>query len=156
MKLIFALCACAAASPVMAATAAFEDLAALDARISETQDEGLIAQPIDRRVKLAPCPLPAEIDAPVAGSITVRCLALGWRIRVPFLATAKPADATTVLVRRGETVELVFRGEGFAVSSTAIAQDDGGKGQAIRVKMPTSTQGVTAIVVDVGVASLSR
>jgi flagellar basal body P-ring formation protein FlgA len=156
MKSIFALCAFAAASPLLAAAPAFEDLAALDARISETQDEGLIAQPIDRRIKLAPCPSPAEIDAPVVGSIAVRCPALGWRIRVPFLATVKPAEATTVLVRRGEAIELVYRGEGFAVSSIGVAQEDGGKGKAIRVKIPSSVQAVTAIVADVGLASLSR
>ncbi len=156
MKTVFAFCALATASPLMATAPTFEDLAALDARISETQDEGLIAQPIDRRIKLAPCPSPAEIDAPNAGSIAIRCPALGWRIRVPFLAATKPAEVTTVLVRRGDTIELMYRGEGFAVSSMGLAQDDGGKGKSIRVKIPTSSQTVTAIVTEAGQASLSR
>jgi flagellar basal body P-ring formation protein FlgA len=156
MKLLFAFVASSASAPILAAAPVFEDLTALDARISETHDEGLIAQPIDRRIRLAPCPVPAEIDAPMAGSIAVRCPALGWRIRVPFLASAKPAEATTVLVRRGETIELVYRGEGFAVTSIGVAQDDGGKGKPIRVKIPTSAQSATAFVENVGLASISH
>src|SRR5690606_13006388 len=40
---------------------------------------------LDRRLRLAACPQPATIEEPAMGAVTVRCVAHGWRIRVPLV-----------------------------------------------------------------------
>ncbi len=126
----------------------FEDLGMLDARVAETLDAAIGAAggaiaPIDRRLRLAACPAPATIAAPVAGAITIRCQALGWRIRVavggPTRATESsggpPRAAAEPIVRRGETVDLVISARGFSVSGSGVAEQSGAAGDRIRVRL---------------------
>lgn len=129
-----------AATPLAAQS--FEDVRALDAQVAAVAGDAL---PIDPRLKLARCPEAVVIDPPVLGAIAVRCPALGWRIRVTRRVTEAPA-AKAITIRRGDPVDLVSHGEGFEVSTRAIAMEDAAIGQPVRVKS------LTTAVISVGIA----
>lgn len=130
----------------------FEDLATLDRRIAAVS-EGT-AKPLDPRLRLLRCPDPATIEPAGDGTLTVRCAAIGWRIRVPVArSTAAPGD---ILVHRGDQVELSLEADGFAVSASAIAVEDGRRGGIVRVKTSTNAPAVSARVTGPGTLSLSR
>lgn len=145
----------------------FEDLNALDAQVSAVlQGSGATAQPIDRRLKLARCPEPIAIDNGATDSVALRCNAIGWRIRVPLVKTAVSeekiaspinnlqADSGEILVRRGETVELVIRDQDFEIMSSGVAQEDGRMGKQIRVKSSTGTSVLGGTVVARGIVHI--
>lgn len=128
----------------------FEDLDALDARISVALAPA-IAQPVDRRLKLARCPEGAVVEPATVGAFAVRCTSVGWRIRVPLLATSGfAAAATAPIVHRGENVEIVIGGENYQVVATGTALEDGLQGKPIRVKFLTATAAMTATVTGPG------
>ena len=121
----------------------FEDLGVLETRIAASLGAGIgepggPARPIDRRLRLAPCPQPAEIDAPAMGAVAVRCAAHGWRIRVPLAAGSArggtSAERAEPVVRRGDQIELVAMTSSFTVSTLGIAEQDGAPGDRIRVR----------------------
>jgi flagella basal body P-ring formation protein FlgA len=140
----------AAAVPACAAAQSFENLDNLDAQVAASLGAG-IGQPggartaIDRRLRLAPCPDPAVVGAPVLGAVSVSCAARGWRIRVPLVASEaslQPAAATArqperiePLIRRGDQVTVVARTASFTVSALGTADQDGAPGDRIRVRM---------------------
>lgn len=149
-SLVMTIATTASASP------AYQDLDALDARIAALVGPAA-AVPIDRRIKLAPCPEEPEISAPVGGALTVRCPALGWRLRVSLTgANGAAGMAAPVLVHRGDMVELMAHGDGYSVSSIGVALEEGPAGGAIRVKIPTSSSPLPALVARAGVASISN
>ena len=92
------------------------------------------------------CPDEPIIAPPVNGSIVVRCEAKGWRLRVPVKPQTPSSSAAQILVRKGELVECVDVGAGFAVSTSMVAMEDGSLGQSIRVKSPTSSAAVIATI----------
>lgn len=140
------LLAMAVAGPAAAqrGATAFENLDMLDNRVAaalgaNVGEPGGPVTPIDRRLRLSACPQPATIDEPALGAVTVRCDALGWRIRVPLVgggasamrtATARPQP----VIRRGDQVEVVARTASFTVSTVGIADQDGAPGDRIRVR----------------------
>jgi flagellar basal body P-ring formation protein FlgA len=133
-----------------AASGAFEDLELLDDRILSVAP---YAEATDKRLKLAECPDDPVIAPAIGGTVVVRCPALGWRLRVPVKAPAAAPEAGDIIVRKGELVECVSGGPGFAVSVMMIALDDAGAGQAVRVKSLTSPIAVTATAKARGVVS---
>lgn len=147
----------AACLPAPALAQAVQDIAALENRLLTALDAGIgepggPAAPIDRRLKLAPCPAPVAIDPPALGAVAMRCPAAGWRIRVPLMRAATAATTKVApLVRRGDPVELVAQSEAFSVSAQAIAQEDGGAGDRIRVKTDPKAPVIFAEVIDMGV-----
>ena len=170
----FALILLLAGSPAYAATDAggFEDLAKLEGRVVGALDAdiGTPGGPVthlDRRLKLQPCPQPVTIDPPALGAVALRCEAIGWRIRVPLMkapgqqvvantaaigpALYQPAQPTTPpLIKRGDPIELVAGSNGFSVSTTAVAQEDGRLGGRIRVKASDRNQIMIGMVEDSG------
>jgi len=139
-----------------AGAAPYQDLGALDARIADMLPANVSAVPIDRRIKLAPCPEDPRISAPASGAVSVRCIALGWRIRVAVTGASGIADAPApMLVHRGDAIELVARGSGYSVTSLGTALEEGPAGASIRVKIPTSSSPVAAVIERAGVASIS-
>ena len=128
---------------LLAATtsAAFEDLELLDDRIWAVSPR---ADATDKRLKLAECPDDPIIAPAVGGTVVVRCPALGWRLRVPVKAPARPDESAEMVVRRGDMVECVSGGPGFAVSTMMVALADAAAGQPVRVKSPTSPIAITA------------
>ncbi|WCT73636.1 flagella basal body P-ring formation protein FlgA [Sphingomonas naphthae] len=151
------------AAPAVAANP-FEDLDRLERRLVAALDAdigqpGGPAAPIDRRMKLAACPKPAEIDPPAMGAVAIRCVATGWRIRVPIqrlagsvqTASYQPQQQAMPVIRRGDPVELQAALPGMTVSSGAIAQEDGGIGARIRVKTDPKNPPIFAEIVDAGI-----
>jgi flagella basal body P-ring formation protein FlgA len=134
----------------------FEDIGALEIQVQAALGAGLgepggPAQPIDRRLKLKPCPEPATIDPPALGAVAVRCQSLGWRIRVPltrgagqtFAAAAARAEP---VIRKGDQVELTASAGSFSVSTIATAEQDGAAGDRIRVRSEAKKGVVIGIV----------
>lgn len=135
---------------VAATPAAFEDLEMLDDRILAVSPH---AGAIDKRLQLAECPDDPIIAPAVGGTVIVRCPAIGWRLRVPIKVPAPSADVGDIVIRKGEMVECVSGGPGFAVSTMMVAMDDAPAGGPVRVKSPTSPIIVTAIAKARGLVS---
>jgi flagella basal body P-ring formation protein FlgA len=140
LPLALALCA---ATPAFGQ--AFENLEMLESRVSAALGAGVgepggPARPIDRRLRLMPCPTPADIDQPAMGAVAIRCEARGWRIRVPLMAGALAAAPGVAqvraepIVRRGDQVQVVALASNFSVSTLGIAEQDGAPGDRIRVR----------------------
>lgn len=159
-----ALLAAVTATP--AAAQDFENLDALETRIvaalgADIGTPGGPLRPLDRRLKLAACPAPATVEPGPLGAAVVRCEPLGWRIRVPVaktvIASATMAKAEPV-IRKGDQVEFIARSGSFTVSTVAIAEQDGGLSDRIRVRT-TGSDGkknapVTAEVIAAGQVGL--
>ena len=158
-----ALLATAIAAP--AAAQNFENLDLLDQRIAAMLgapmgETGGAATALDRRLRLAPCPMPAQIGAPIGGAVTVSCPPIGWRIRVPLAggggyraAAPEPARAEPI-IRRGDQVELVAIGHAFSVSTLAVAEQDGAPGDRIRVRIERRSAPTFGEVLDDGRVAL--
>lgn len=147
------------AAPAAAATPAFQNIDALEARLINALGAGIgepggPATPIDRRLKLAACPVTVQIDPPAMGAIALRCAPLNWRIRVPITrlsgAQAVMGARGEPVVRRGDPVDLVAETNGFSVSVSATAQEDGAPGSRIRVKADRQNSVIFAEVIDAG------
>jgi flagella basal body P-ring formation protein FlgA len=116
--------------------------------------------PIDRRMRLAACPIGIQIDPPSAGAVTVRCTTAGWRLRVPLMrATGSTASSGTDAgraatanadVRKGDPVQLVAQGQSYSISVDATAMEDGVIGKRIRVSSVSKGSTLFAEVIDVG------
>lgn len=135
---------------VAATSASFEDLELLDDRVLSVAPQ---AGAIDKRLKLAECPEDPIIAPPVGDSVIVRCPALGWRLRVPVKQSQIATTSGEIVIRKGELVECVSGGPGFAVSTMMLALDDAAAGQPIRVKSTTSPIVVTAMAKARGLVS---
>jgi flagellar basal body P-ring formation protein FlgA len=138
-----------------------EDVDALDAQIAasigaEIGAPGGAAQAVDRRLKLARCSEALDIAPSPFGDAIVRCKSLGWRIRVPLVQGTQGIASREMLVKRGESVNLVIGGNGFEVSVAATALEDGGLGKSIRVKSPTASAAIVATVDSRGVVRISH
>lgn len=134
---------------VAASPSQFEDLEILDQNIQLHAN----AEPIDKRLKLARCP-EDPIIAPVVGdAVIVRCPAIGWRLRVPVRAPAAVDKIAQIIIRKGDMVECITSGPGFAVSTQMIALDDAAVGQSLRVKSLTSPTPMTAVAKARGLAT---
>ena len=137
----------------------FENIAALDVQVQAALGAGIgepggPALPIDRRLKLKPCPEPATIDAPAMGAVAVRCASLGWRIRVPLVRAAGQAQTAVIrsepVIRKGDQVELTASSGSFTVSTVAVAEQDGAPGERIRVRSDARKGVVIGIVTEDG------
>lgn len=147
--------------PATAAPAQFENLDRLDGLVATTVganvgEQGGAMAPIDRRLRLAACPTIPSIDGPVFGAAIVRCDAIGWRIRVPLIGAAKGVGVVarpqkTVLVRKGDPVQLVAGNASFSVSRVMIADEDGAAGDMIRVREDRKSAPIAGLVQENGV-----
>ena len=141
----------------------FEDISMLEMRLTASLGAGVGApggpsRPIDRRLKLAPCPQPASFEPPALGAATIRCEPIGWRIRVPLVriaAAAQPAgEKAEPIVRKGDQVELTASSGSFTVSTVAVAEQDGARGDRIRVRSEGRKGAVIGVVTEDGRVSL--
>ena len=139
----------------------FQDTAALDRQVAAALGAGIgepggAATAIDQRLKLAACPA-VTVEPAIAGAATVRCATLGWRLRVPIArgastpaATIERAARAEPVVRRGDPVEMAVETGAFTVSMQAVAEQDGGPGDRIRVRADARSAPRYAEVVDAG------
>ncbi len=156
------------AVPAHAAGGDFENLDRLDGLVAMTVganigEPGGPVAPIDRRLRLKPCPAIPKVEGPVFGAAIVSCAETGWRVRVPLAAAPadraplfagttsaragapRAAPAETV-VKKGDPVELVAGSDAFSVSRLMIADEDGAVGQMIRVREDNKSTPISARV----------
>ncbi|MET0238631.1 MAG: flagella basal body P-ring formation protein FlgA [Sphingobium sp.] len=137
----------------------FENLDRLDRLVAATVganvgEPGGPRAPIDRRLRLAACPQTPTIEGPVFGAAIVKCDKLGWRIRVPLSGDAAVAGAPaagragsrTVIIKKGDPVQLVAGNANFSVSRTMVAEEDGAPGDMIRVRQDRTSPTVSGRV----------
>lgn len=157
------------AAPAYAAGAEFENLDRLDSLVAMTVganlgEPGGPVAPIDRRLRLKPCPAMPKVEGPVFGAAIVSCAETGWRVRVPL--SAAPADRAPLfaaapgaragaqrsapvaetVVKKGDPVELVAGSDVFSVSRLMVADEDGAVGDMIRVREGPKSAPVSARV----------
>ncbi len=143
----------------------FEDIGRLEMRLTGALGAGVgepggPTRPIDRRLKLAPCPEPAAFEPPSLGAATIRCASIGWRIRVPLMPAAPAAMMMAAaakaepIIRKGDQVELTASAGSFSVSTIAVAEQDGAPGDRIRVRSEGKKGAVIGIVTADGRVSL--
>jgi flagellar basal body P-ring formation protein FlgA len=145
MKPIAPLALIALSVSAQANTPQFEDLASLEARASAVA--GAPVQALDRRIRLAQCPQDVVVELAEPGAVAVRCLALGWRMRITLSKSAAVSSAQMQrpVIKRGDGVEVTVAGDGFELKSQAVALDDAAEGQSLRVKSlatATMNQGI--------------
>ena len=165
----FALPFAALVLPLPALAQGFENLEMLDNRVAAALganigEPGGATTPIDRRLRLQACPQPVEVGEPVAGALAVRCVPLGWRIRVSIVgapqarqtaSASSPAQARAEpVIRRGDQIELIAIASGFTVSTLAVAEQDGAPGDRIRVRTDRRTAPVIGQVLEDGRVAL--
>jgi flagellar basal body P-ring formation protein FlgA len=143
--LLFALAATAAhAEP------GFQDLNALDRQIAEAT--GGRAEPLDPRLKLKACTdaISISADGPMP---SVRCGLYGWRIALRVNG-GYAANNAPIAIRRGDEVTVTIEGNGFELTGSGIAMDEGREGGTVRVKTSTTGTPVSVRVTGPGTASL--
>jgi len=147
---------------VPAVAQGFQDLAEVETKVvaalgAAIGAPGGPAQPIDRRLKLAACPAPVSVEAPVLSAATVRCETLGWRIRVPVLPTgaAPRLEKVEPVIRKGDQVEVIAAGASFSVSTFGVAEQDGAPGDRIRVRSERKAGPIIGEVTSDGRVSLA-
>lgn len=133
------LAALAAGTPAQAQAPA-ADLAAIDRAVERFTGQpqgapGGAAQPVDRRLRLAPCR--GDLSVGWYGTrqetVQVSCpMAGGWKLFVPLAAGAQTAAAPAVA--RGDAVTITVSGDGFAVSQPGEALESGAAGSWIKVR----------------------
>jgi flagellar basal body P-ring formation protein FlgA len=125
------------------------DLAAIDRAVAQFtgagqgQPGGAIL-PLDRRLRLAPCPAALALGwyGGKQDTVEVVCPAPGgWKLYVPLVGSGKAAAGVTstpavsaYAVTRGDAVTITVRGEGFAVSQPGQALESGALGAWIKVR----------------------
>jgi len=147
MRMIQLIAGAAALSAASGAVAAgFADPAAIDVEVAQFTgaqigEPGGARLPVDRRLKLADCAEPHDLEwyGKTRETVLVRCpVPGGWRIFVPLQAekqlaqvAAKPAEP---VVMRGESVMIAVHGQGFTLSRQGEAMEGGAVGEWIRVR----------------------
>lgn len=151
----------------------FENLDRIDSLVAITVganmgELGGPMAPVDRRLRLAACPVTPSVDGPIFGAAIVKCDALGWRIRVPLVAGGAAAASGPVaryvpavrsapreaVVKKGDPVQLMAGNAAFSVSRMMVADEDGAVGQTIRVREDKKSAPVLAQVVEMGIVRI--
>ncbi len=136
-----------APAAIAGAGAGFADLGAIDRAVerftgASTGAQGGATLPVDRRLKLAPCPMQISLEwyGRARDTVLVRCpQAGGWRLFVPVMAM-QAGQAAQTAVARGEVVSIIVQGAGFTLSRQGEAMDGGAVGDWIRVR-PVGAKG---------------
>lgn len=144
---------------------AFQNLDVLDALIATSLgaaagSPGGASMPLDRRLRLAVCQDEITVAPPRQGAAVVSCGANSWRIRVAVMpASAPAADAAGEVVddaagpdvvARGDQLRAAVVGNGFSVTTTAVAEEAGAVGQRIRIRIDGQSRATYAVVTAAG------
>lgn len=130
-----------ASAAIAGAGAGFADLGAIDRAVerftgASTGAQGGATLPVDRRLKLAPCPAQLSLEwyGRARDTVLVRCPQPGgWRLFVPVMAM-QAGQAAQTAVARGEVVSIIVQGAGFTLTRQGEAMDGGAVGDWIRVR----------------------
>ena len=141
---IAALMVLLSANPALAQS--YADLNAVDDAVAlftgaPQGSPGGAARPVDRRLRLAPCP--AELALAWYGArrdtVEVRCpVAGGWKLFAPITGSGSGQLAAASVIVRGDAVTISVSGAGFAVSQPGEALESGALGAWIKVRGPAS------------------
>lgn len=160
------------ALPVVPANAqrAFQDTSAIDAAVASFTGqpigtEGGARAAVDKRLKLAVCPMVAmSWFGNGHSAVVVRCTNPDWRIYVPMLVSpptapapvpaAAPAAKPVIVIKRGDPVTIEVNAPGFAVSRDGIAMTDAASGARLLVNVDNVKKPVQAIALESGRATL--
>jgi flagella basal body P-ring formation protein FlgA len=163
----------ALAPATVAAQVRFQDTAAIDVAVAAFTghaigEDGGARTPVDRRLKLAACPLP-ELDwrGGNQDAVLVRCTAPAWRIYVPVrmpptgprtVATSSAPTVTAVkpepVIRRGDPVTVEAGTAGFSITRDGIAMGDATPGARFMVKVDPAKPPIQAVAIETGRATL--
>ncbi len=154
------------AALALLSAAAFADPAAIDRAVEAFTGApagvaGGARTPVDRRLRLAACPVPLALSwhGTARGNVLVQCPAApGWRIFVPVMGASEAAVAAPVAapaVMRGDPVTIAVAGAGFSVSQPGEALESGAPGHWIRVRgLAGKAQPMRARVVRAGLVEV--
>ncbi len=147
------------AAPALAqfyADPAYADLAEVDRAVvaftgAAQGSPGGAAMPVDRRLRLAPCPAPLALGWYGArqDSVEVRCpVGRGWKLYVPLNGGGADLAAAPPVIARGDAVTISVSGAGFAVSQPGEALEAGPAGAWIKVRAAghTATGATTPVL----------
>lgn len=138
------LAAACVASPALAAQPM--DLSLIDRAVAEFTgaemgQPGGARFPVDRRLRLADCRSPLDLKwfGGKQRSVQVSCPTAGWRIFVavdaPSTGAGQVAQAPSApIIKRGESVSILVRGNGFTLTRQGSAEEDGAQGEWIKVR----------------------
>lgn len=153
----------ASAAPAFAADGII-DHAALDQAIegftgSPIGAVGGARAPIDRRLRLAACgDVVINWRTPRQDTLVLTCReGPSWKLFVPVVvdgsATAK-SDPGAQGIARGDVVTVQVKGDGYSVSQSGEAAEDGAVGSWIKIKLPGKGDMLSAQVVRPGLVML--
>lgn len=151
-----------------AASGGYADLETIDREVAgftgaEIGQSGGAMNPVDRRLRLAPCGSPLALTWRTQNheSVVVQCGDPGsWRLFVPVkrdpLAQGQASGGMPV-INRGDGISIAVNGDGFSVAQPGEAMEAGAVGSWIRVRPINAKQGaepMRAQVVRPGLVSL--
>ncbi len=161
-----------AATPVTAQVR-HQDTATLDMAVAQFTGQAIgldggARTAVDRRLKLAACPLPqVEWRSAAQDAVVVRCMTPVWRIYVPVMAEPKPvmqqAAAMTIaaapvraepVIKRGDPVTIAAGSSGFSITRDGIAMGDAAPGARFMVRVDPSKPPIQAVAIEPGRATL--
>ncbi len=165
----------AALLPVSAAAQVqFQDTTAIDVAVSAftghpVGEEGGARTAVDKRLKLAACPLP-QLDwrGSYQDAVVVSCDAPRWRIfvpiklalqapRAPVAAAVAPVAALVKaepVIRRGDPVTVEAGSGNFSITRDGVAMGDAAPGGRFMVKVDSAKAPIQAVAVESGRATL--
>lgn len=164
----------AALLPLPAVAQTFQDTTAIDVAVAAFTGHGAGEQggartPVDRRLKLAACPLP-QLDwrGAYQDAVVVTCDAPRWRIFVPIklapqsarvaVAAAAAPVAPTIkaepVIRRGDPVTIEAGSGSFSITRDGIAMGDALPGGRFMVRVDPAKPPIQAVAVESGRATL--
>jgi flagella basal body P-ring formation protein FlgA len=159
---------------LLAATAQFQDTAALDRAVAAftahaTGEAGGARAGVDPRLRLATCPMVSMSWRTEAhDAVVVTCTGPSWRLFVPVIRPAGAAVATPAytaaatpalakgppVIKRGDPVLVEANADGFAITREGIAMGDAAAGGRFLVKVDQTKQPVQAVATADGRATL--
>jgi flagellar basal body P-ring formation protein FlgA len=116
--------------------------------------------PIDRRLRLAACgDVVINWRTPRQDTLVLTCRqGPSWKLFVPVVvdgsAAAKAADPGAQGIARGDIVTVQAKGDGYSVSQSGEAAEDGAVGSWIKIKLPGKNDMLSAQVVRPGLVVL--
>lgn len=152
---LFAALASAQGSATSSYTAPAEiDRAVREFTGVEIGEVGGARLPADRRLKLAACAGPLDVNWHGRAQTIVKVECSGpesWRI---FIATRspQPAPAKADIIARGDPITVMVRGRGFTVQQSGEAMENGSVGDWIAVRTERRAEAIRARIERPGLA----
>jgi flagellar basal body P-ring formation protein FlgA len=134
----------------------FQSHAAIDAAVAASlTGTGLAAWPVDRRLKLSPCPEALNVGPPVSGLVAVHCVSLRWRVHARIDGPPATVTLAPILIKRGDPVQVELVASGFALSYSGLAESDARLGERVRVRVDQKAAPIIGEVIGAGAVRIN-